>query len=124
MSGFSKVKCHREFSVVTSSAAVVAPVVRQQFQFNKNVNFAILVLVFTCLISRLLTLSLKKKRKTLQESALWCPHVRHPPGTERLSLVTLESESSVLAPGPACVIRTCPLEVTSTRGIIITITIY
>ena len=32
--------------LVLSSAAAVAPVVLHRFQFNKNVNFATLVLVF------------------------------------------------------------------------------
>lgn len=51
MLGLLEVKCHRDLSVLTELAAVVAPVVLQQFQFNKNVNIAILYLFFLCLIS-------------------------------------------------------------------------
>lgn len=62
---------------------MVAPVVLHQFQFNKNVNFAILVLVFPLSHFKALDFVFKKRRNTHPTTKCsLCPHINDPPGTE------------------------------------------
>lgn len=74
----------------------MGPVVLHRFQFNKNVNFAILVLVSHLSHFK----ALKKKQKTMQQTALCCPNVNDLPETDYL--MTLGSRSRVFTPGSDC----------------------